>query len=241
MSNLQAIRFGANLRYEYCIILSIIVFKQRIFMPKHISLLGLCLFMSFSLPAMAGQIYRYATPNGGTVVSRTLPPEISQKGYDILNDKTMRLIRRVKPALTDEQLAALEEEKKQQAIIEEEKKRQVAQRIEDRRMMANYHSVENLERDRDDELSKRREELAASQEKQAEISDNLYRSQEMAANQELAGQPLSKSLTENLSILQDNLSRNQAIIDRQQEELDARSLWYKGRVERFKALKGNAA
>lgn len=65
-------------------------------------LLSLCL-VSGSI--FAGQLFRFNDESGTPTLSKTLPPEAAQQGYDILDDKTMRLIERVPPALSEAELA----------------------------------------------------------------------------------------------------------------------------------------
>lgn len=71
-------------------------------------------------PATAGKLYRFPNEEGVPTLSRNLPPSASQKGYDILDDKTLRLLEHVEAALTQEQI--IEFEKQQQ--LEKEAQRQ---------------------------------------------------------------------------------------------------------------------
>ena len=52
---------------------------------------------------LAARMYRFVDENGKTVVSSTLPPEVSQKGYQIINEMGI-VLETVAPRKTDEQL-----------------------------------------------------------------------------------------------------------------------------------------
>lgn len=88
---------------------------------------ALLLLLTMSI-ADASQLYRYTDERGNVVLNRTIPPEFVGKGYDILNEKG-RLIERVPPALTPEQIAARDAEQERQRQLEAQ--RQEQQRIDD--------------------------------------------------------------------------------------------------------------
>ena len=205
-------------------------------MIKRITQLGLYLLIAYALPATAGQMYRYITPDGVTVISRTLPPSMSQSGYDILNDKTMRVIRHVDPALTNEEIAnmlAVEKEKKAQQEANEKNQQQAET---DAEFLAAYHSEKSLIRDRDHELAKRDKEIEAAKEKQSRLHDNLHNLQEQAAEQELSGQGVSEQLQSNLNIVDNNIEQNQLILTRQEAERLDRSAWYETKLKQLQKI-----
>lgn len=202
-------------------------------MIKHTIHIGLCLLLTYSLPSMAENIYRYTTPEGSKVVSHILPPNISQSGYDILDGQTMRLIRHVEPALTDVQIAAkIATEKEKRAQLENEKE----QLKKDAEFLEIYHSEESLIKDRDHELNKRDKELLAAKEKQTLLLSSLHNLQQRAAEQELNGADLSKQLQKNLTIVAHNIKVNQEFISRLEEQNKSRKLWYKMQLKRLKQL-----
>ncbi len=205
-------------------------------MTKKIIPLGLCLLLIYSLPSSAAKMYRYVAPNGVTVVSRTLPPSISQSGYDILDDKTMRLIRHVDPALTNTQIAAMlaaEKEKEAQLVAE---KIRLEQEKEDAIFLEAYHSEESLIKDRDHELSKRNKELSSALEKQTRLRTSLHELQQRAAEQELSGVNIDKQLQSNIDIVTHNIALNQTVITELQADKNKREEWYKTKLERLKQL-----
>lgn len=205
-------------------------------MIKKLIPLGLCLLLIYSLPSSAAKMYRYVAPNGVTVVSRTLPPSISQSGYDILDDKTMRLIRHVDPALTNQQIAAMlaaEKEKETQLAAE---KIRLEQEKEDAIFLEAYHSEESLIKDRDHELSKRNKELLTAQEKQSRLRTSLHALQQRAAEQELSGGNIDEQLQSNINIVTHNININQTIIAQLETEKNSRENWYRIKLVRLKEL-----
>ena len=73
--------------------------------------------------AWSAQYYRYQDNDGKVVLSLTIPPEFVPKGYDVLNEKG-RLVKRVAPALTPEQIAARDAELERQRQLQLAQERQ---------------------------------------------------------------------------------------------------------------------
>ncbi len=99
----------------------------RIYRYHNLLILALLMVLTIST-ANAGQLYRYTDDQGNTVLNRTIPPQFVGKGYDILNEKG-RLIERIPPALTPEQIAARDAERERQRQLELQ--RQEQQRIDE--------------------------------------------------------------------------------------------------------------
>ena len=62
---------------------------------------------------LAAQLYRYTDEHGNVVMSSSIPAQYVGKGYDILNEHG-RLVERVAPALTKEQIALRDAEQARQ-------------------------------------------------------------------------------------------------------------------------------
>lgn len=177
---------------------------------------------TLSLTSNAGPLYRFLDEEGVSTTSRSLPPSAAQKGYDILNDKTLRLIERIPPALTDEQIAEEErlitEQKEADHLAEikaeEEIKQQKQQDTYDNNLLAIYPAEENLIKKRDDVLTYNQtqiEKIKANLEKSKQYSHTL---QQQAAEQELAGQELSVNLKKRLQANRDDIQNNENSIER---------------------------
>ena len=176
---------------------------------------------TLSLTSNAGTLYRFLDEDGISTTSRSLPPSAAQKGYDILNDKTLRLIERIPPALTEDEI---EEEKRQiaeqkeierlAAIKEEEdKKIKKQQDTYDKNLLASYLTEDDLIKKRDDSLTYNQtqtEKAKANLEKSKLYSHTL---QQQAAEQELAGQELSVNLKKRLQANKDDVDNNKQSIE----------------------------
>ncbi len=68
---------------------------------------AICLTLSLAGPVDAGggRLYRYKNPDGSLVISQVIPGDKVARGYDVIDATTGRLLERVPPQLTAEQLA----------------------------------------------------------------------------------------------------------------------------------------
>lgn len=189
--------------------------------------------LSFGLAASnvyAGQLFRFNDDSGTPTLSKTLPPEAAQKGYDILDDETMRLIERVPPALTEAQLAEQAERQAaakaaQQAAAEQAKQAAEVRRqqsLNDQKLLTVYASEADLLSARDKDLGYRQARLNLLTQKQPELEQKLIALQNEAAEKELSGLPVTENLHKRLSAAQQELTNNQMII--QQLELEIQNL-----------------
>ena len=66
--------------------------------------LSLALVASLAAPsAWAGQLYRYANEQGGTVISSSVPNDVVRNGYQVIDSATGRVLRTVAAQLTPKQ------------------------------------------------------------------------------------------------------------------------------------------
>ena len=204
-------------------------------------LIGFCLV---SVSLYAGQLYRFNDETGTPTLSKTLPPEAAQQGYDIIDDKTMRLIERVPPALTDAELAEEAERQAaakaaQQAAAEQAKqaaelKRQ--QSLNDQKLLTVYSSEADLLSARDKDLGYRQDKLKVLTQKQPELEQKLITVQNEAANKELNGLPVSDNLQKRLSAAEQELTNNQMIIHQLEAEILSLSQQYEQERQRLVEL-----
>ena len=84
------------------------------------------LLLLCTIYAEAAQLYRYKDAAGNVVLGRTIPPQLVGQGYEVLNEKG-RVVTRIAPALTPEQIAQrnlelqAEARKEQVRIVREER------------------------------------------------------------------------------------------------------------------------
>jgi len=185
---------------------------------------------TLSLTSNAGSLYRFLDEDGISTTSRSLPPSAAQKGYDILDDKSLRLIERIPPALTAEQIAEEERQISEQKEInrlaaikaEEESKKQQQQATFDKNLLISYATEEDLIKKRDSALLYNQTQMKKSEALLDKSEKYSYTLQQQAAEQELAGQALSDNLKKRLQANKDNIKNNKDAI--QQLNLKAKQL-----------------
>ena len=196
-------------------------------------LIGFCVT---STQIYAGQLYRFNDDTGTPTLSKTLPPEAAQQGYDILDDKTMRLIDRVPPALNEQQLAeeaerqAAEQARQKAAEAEASQAAEIKrqQRIQDQQLLSIYNSEADLLAARDKDLGYRQTRLSTLTEKQPLLEQRLADVQAQAAERELSGATITENLRKRLKAAEQELSNNQLMI----HELEAEVLMLSQQYER---------
>ena len=206
--------------------------------------ISMLLFAGFS--AQAGQLYRFPDENGVPTLSRSLPPEAAQKGYDIIDDKTMRLIERVAPAPTEDEIEALKaeqaleaERQRQQAIeAKEAEKARQKQRQYDRTLLLTYPTETDLIEARDRDIGYREEQIALLSEKLPKLQKRLETVQKEAAERELNGGKITANMQKRLEAAQEEIQvRNQAIA-KYQAEIEQLKAQYQQDLERLRQLRG---
>jgi len=170
-----------------------------------------------SLPSHAGKIYRFVDQNGVSTLSKILPPDLAQKGYDVLNDKTLSLIKHV-DSLQQQQSA----DKKQQRIINDsltDKKRKLTLWRKSKTLLDRYPSEQVLISSRDAELLHYQNQIDDTQEKIQSERKTLSSLQLQAANEELNSGDLSPVLKKKLSTTEKNIHNfNQYLIQLTQDK-----------------------
>jgi len=203
----------------------------------------------FVTAVSATQLYRFTDENGIPTLSKTLPPEVAQQGYDILDEKSMRLIERVPPAPTEAEIAEQEIQKKldieaqQQAELkakrQAEKRRKQA--IYDHNLLSAYHSEEDLLNERNKDLQYREKRIEILKNKRQGLQQRLQQVQQQAANNELSGVGLSANLKSRLQAAQQELDNNQSSMDQLQTEIDTLNMQYELDLQRLRELLGTSA
>lgn len=185
-----------------------------------VSLLVLALTLSSPL-SYAGKIYRFQDENGISTLSKMLPPYAAQQGYEILDDKSFRVIERVlsnEDAIAQsnaEQAAAQEnqqeqEQLKQNQLKEEQRKRlEKEQQIVDKNLLDIYPSVQDLLKIRDSYLAYLIKQMEDTTAQQNHLQNKLHQLQQSAAEQELSGQLVSDPLKQNIESARQDIVDNQ--------------------------------
>ncbi|AFJ02784.1 hypothetical protein Q7C_1636 [Methylophaga frappieri] len=192
----------------------------------------------------AGQLFRFKDESGTPTLSKHLPSEAAQKGYDILDDETMRLIERIPPALTEAELAEqavrAEKQAEQRAIAEQQAKveaeRQRQQRLYDSNLLALYRSEAELDAAQDKELSYLIEKQNLLKDKIPDLEQKLIRIQQEAAQREIEGQSISNNLQKRLMAAGQELTNHQKMHREISTELEQARQQYADDRQRLRYL-----
>jgi len=208
---------------------------------KLIKLLLLSFLLISSLPSYAGKIYRFLDEDGVSTMSKSLPSYAAQKGYDVLDDVSLRLIERV---YSREELARIQQ---RQALIDEkndlikqqkqaEKQRRLEQRVRDRNLIARYPTTEVLMRSRDEDLLYRQTQINDIKDLLAHNIVKLADLQKNAAEQEISGEKISVNLKKRLSATQREIDNNKRSITVAENDKKDVSQQYNADLERLEYL-----
>jgi len=182
--------------------------------------------------AIAQSVFRWTDEDGQVHYGHAVPAEHRHRGYERLAQDG-RVLERVDRALTEEERAAEAKRLEEQAELEELR---AGQALIDRRLLASYRSVADIE-------STRQTRLDSLQTKQNTLERSLELSSERfeemvgrAGEQNRAAEPLSPALEAAVSEAQAEIRRlNEAISELEQRKL-AVEAGFDAEVERFREL-----
>ena len=179
------------------------------------------------LSAEAAQLFRYENDDGVVVLSSTLPPRYSSRGYTVL-DHRGRVIREVPRQLTETELQARRE---QQAAEEKAQQARKERTRRDRELVRLYSSPDDVTRAMDRRIESIKGAIATMKtgiHRQRELRDEL---QSRAADLERAGRPVSDGLIEELDDIEENIAdREEEIAGRRQEIEEIRDSFARDRA-----------
>lgn len=217
-------------------------------MIRKILCLSTFLLTFTSLSIQAGQLYRFPDENGVLTLSRSLPPEAAPRGYDILDDRNMRLIERIPPAPTKEEIAemkaeqAREAERQRQAEIaakEAEKARETRARY-DRSLLMTFPTEADLIDARDRDIGHREEQIATLSAKLPKLQQNLEEVQKEAAERELSGGSITANMQKRLDAAHQEIAVREQAIENYQNEIKQLTAKYQADLERLRLLRGHS-
>ena len=182
---------------------------------------------------LAYKMYRYKDKNGKTVVTSTLPPEVSQNGYEILNDMLI-VVETVAPRKTAEQLR---QEKIEAQKLEAERQRQLEQQRLDTILINSYTDISDIERARDIELESKDRDVMLLKQNIRRYTRLLEAAQTRAARDERLGKELSPSLLKEIKQYQRRIAKEQEEVTETEESKDIINDRYNSSIIRFSELK----
>lgn len=160
------------------------------------------------------RMYRYKDDSGQMVISNTVPQEASTRGYEILNSQG-RVVERIAPAPTEEELRQRAEKERQQQEAEE-------QQVSDKALLRRYRHPDDAVR----ALHRKVDELEGLiQLKRGNISvieSQLDTEQSRAADLERSGRAIPESTLSKIERLQSqiqDIEEEIAVQDREIEQI----------------------
>jgi len=193
--------------------------------------------MLVTTAASAMQLYRYKDDNGNTVMAALIPPHLVSKGYDILNAQG-RLVQRIPPALTEEQIRERDEaaEKKKQEELAAAK-----QAEEDQKLLKQYGTPDAVV----SIMNRRLAEIDAvivSRKAAIEASKNLItKSEEQAANIQRSGKKVGKRILDDIEMAKKEIAVSQSVIEQSQASYQQILSEFTVVVNRLEVLTGTKA
>jgi chromosome segregation ATPase len=187
-----------------------------------------------SLPSHAGKIYRFLDKDGVSTLSKVLPPYAAQQGYDILDDKTYRLIEHV---LTLEESSKINAEETRIAKIKEDEKQQKLERlINDRSLLDRYPDDRVMIKARNTDLAFINKQIEDVKEHQQAKRNELHKLQQNAAESELSGQTVNTGIEKNMAAARGEIANDKVLINRLQAEYKQTVAQYEADLARLREL-----
>lgn len=155
--------------------------------------------------AFAAKLYRFKV-DGLLILKDHIPPEYAQMGYDILNDQGL-VIKRIKPAPTASELAAIAAKK---AIKEARLERIRIRREADQALLRVYSKPDDVERARQRSIDNIDGYISLQQRRIVDLAEKLERAQGRAANQERAGLDIPVDMRFEIAQLQKQIRESHA-------------------------------
>jgi len=170
-----------------------------------------------------GQLFRYKNDQGTLVTSHILPPDRSQKGYQVVTIAG-DVLETVAPAPTEE------EKKKILSAIDQEKY--------DKSLMLRYGTLADLlkaQKRKKDEIASKLSVLTSNQ---SNIRLQIDAEQSKAANYERQGKPIPEPVLVSLEGLWGNLEKTEDALRVINKELADENARFDQEINRYKELKG---
>ena len=206
---------------------------------SYVILSFILLVSSFSVSA--GKIYRFKDQNNLSTLSKVLPPYAAQKGYDILNDKTLTLIKHMESREQIEEARDKRQQERHQKQAEQKKKQEEnkllsEKRLRDQTLLDRYPSEEVLIKSHASEILYIQNKIDRMKSQQAREIQTLIKLQSQAADEEINDGEVSANLQTRMSLSQQNIDANRLILNKLIEEREVTSEHYNSDLEYLRKL-----
>jgi hypothetical protein len=172
-----------------------------------------CLLVAAVADAAAGRLYRYQNDEGRTEMSHSIPGEAVARGYDVLDAGTLRVIERVPPQPSPEELAARQERERAAEACRQEL----------RRVHALYGSERDIETAENQVLRSLATRIEHTETNLVIERKRLEDTEQQAAHRERTGRPVSAELIRAIERSRAHIQAlEEEIAQRRGEQEDAR-------------------
>lgn len=196
-------------------------------------ILTFSLLLSSMAIAANDRYYRYTDANGTVVINSAINPDRAALGYDIL-DANGRLVERVAPALSGDELA-IQSQQDQQAKKQQEYDISLLQR---------YSFVGDIEAEQKRQVAQLNTRSAILRGNLNSFRFDLEKTYEQAADFERQNKPMPDSLKSRIESLEERITVTKQMLNNQMQEIEKMNQEYLRAIERFKeleALRGRSA
>lgn len=187
-------------------------------------------------PKPAGKLYKWVDDKGVTHYTQTIPPDATKKSSTEI-DKRGRVVKKNEAALTEEQIQAIEEDKRRAKV---DAKRNEEQRRKDNALINTYTNEAEIDSARDRAVA------GATQAWQAIDSRlKMARSRADAARKQVAaaqkgGKPAPDTLTEELAAQDREVAKIEAELKTKEGEIQRLKDKYENDRQRYRELMAGA-
>lgn len=211
------------------------------------ALLVLGLLAATPAPADAGRLFRYRDERGVVHIDTTLPPGQAQGRYEVLDQRTLRVLRVVEAPPTPTELQARAKQHQETMLAEaaarkafEDKRAEETERsLRDRMLMQTYASEADLTRMRDAKLENLDLILRATENTIGHLKRNLQRSDQLIAEHKAAGRQPPAALVQARAQTAADLADQEKAALRTRAEQEQMRARFRDDLDRYRRLTGS--
>lgn len=187
--------------------------------------------------ADAAQLYRYKDEGGKVVMGRTVPPQLVGQGYEVLNEKG-RVIERIAPALTAEQI-------KQRDLRLAEQRRQEEARMRQAELDASLKQLYSHPNDAVRILKRRVQDIksviSAAEGKIKFSQKQILELEAKGAELQRKGLPVRDSMLARIANLKQDIENAEVGIEERKKDNQAVLKEFDGKIKRLEVILNKAA
>lgn len=193
-------------------------------------------------------LYRYRDAQGVLHLGTSLPPQAAGYGYEVLDRKSLKVLRVVPPPPTAEQIDAeraraaeqAAEQARAQAQSEADAQAGRERARRDQALLQSYTTVADLERTRDDQLDALASIARGARATVARLEKNLGAMLAQRQEYEREGRVVPAPLQKNIADVEGKLARQRALIESNAKRRDALATRFAADIVRYRELTGQA-